>query len=367
MPVALFITCVADTLFPEVGPSRRARAGTARPRGRLPGGADVLRPDAPQHRPSRRSAASLPVASSRPFATAEVVVSPSSSCVGTVREYYPRLRARGRRRTPRARGHVSWASASSSCRSSSCGGWASRTSAPRFRIASPTTRPATRCACSKIGDAPLRLLRRRARSRARASCPTPRSAAASAARSRQERGHVAGDAGRQVRQRDRHGRRGLHRRRHLVPAAHRRRAQPARQRRAGRAPGRDPGRRRGGRERAVQLPGGGARASSPNEQLRAQPAQRHAHDPDEASRGRRRARRTGRSCARPAAAIKDDVLGRLDAYLVQFEAAVTAAGGHVHWARDAGEANEIVAGIVRRHGVERGRQGEVAHDGRDRA
>ena len=31
-------------------------------------------------------------------------------------------------------------------------------------------------------------------------------------------------------------------------------------------------------------------------------------------------------------AIKADVLAHLDAYLLQFEAAVTAAGGHVHWA-----------------------------------
>ena len=42
-------------------------------------------------------------------------------------------------------------------------------------------------------------------------------------------------------------------------------------------------------------------------------------------------------------AIKADVLAHLDEYLVQFEAAVTAAGGQVHWARDAAEANAIVA------------------------
>ena len=38
-------------------------------------------------------------------------------------------------------------------------------------------------------------------------------------------------------------------------------------------------------------------------------------------------------------AIKTDVLAHLDEYLLQFEAAVEAAGGHVHWARDAAEAN----------------------------
>ena len=50
-------------------------------------------------------------------------------------------------------------------------------------------------------------------------------------------------------------------------------------------------------------------------------------------------------------AIKAQVLAELDGYLVQFEAAVQAAGGVVHWARDADEANAIVAGIARAHGV----------------
>jgi L-lactate dehydrogenase complex protein LldF len=50
-------------------------------------------------------------------------------------------------------------------------------------------------------------------------------------------------------------------------------------------------------------------------------------------------------------AIKADVMSRLDEYLLQFEAAVTAAGGHVHWARDAAEANAVVAEVARAHGV----------------
>jgi L-lactate dehydrogenase complex protein LldF len=48
-----------------------------------------------------------------------------------------------------------------------------------------------------------------------------------------------------------------------------------------------------------------------------------------------------------AKAIKDHTLANLDTYLVQLEENVTKAGGHVHWARDAAEANEIVAGLVR--------------------
>ncbi len=51
------------------------------------------------------------------------------------------------------------------------------------------------------------------------------------------------------------------------------------------------------------------------------------------------------------AAIKDDVLSRLPELLLQLEAAVTAAGGVVHWARDAAEANTIVTGIAQQHGA----------------
>ena len=50
-----------------------------------------------------------------------------------------------------------------------------------------------------------------------------------------------------------------------------------------------------------------------------------------------------------ARAIKDHVLRHLAAYLEQFETACTAAGGKVHWARDADEANSIIVDIVRSH------------------
>jgi len=50
-------------------------------------------------------------------------------------------------------------------------------------------------------------------------------------------------------------------------------------------------------------------------------------------------------------AIKADVLANLGDYLVQFEAAVTAAGGQVHWARDAAEANAVVVDVARANGV----------------
>ncbi len=50
------------------------------------------------------------------------------------------------------------------------------------------------------------------------------------------------------------------------------------------------------------------------------------------------------------AAIKERTLRHLDHYLLQAEAQVTAAGGIVHWARDAAEANAIVTELVRATG-----------------
>ncbi|MFF0484908.1 LutB/LldF family L-lactate oxidation iron-sulfur protein [Streptomyces sp. NPDC004435] len=48
--------------------------------------------------------------------------------------------------------------------------------------------------------------------------------------------------------------------------------------------------------------------------------------------------------------IKDQTLHRLDYYLEQLEQAVTTAGGTVHWAADAAEANRIVADLVKATG-----------------
>ncbi len=45
--------------------------------------------------------------------------------------------------------------------------------------------------------------------------------------------------------------------------------------------------------------------------------------------------------------IKQHTLRHLDAYLEQFESACIRAGGHVHWARDADEANGIIVSLVR--------------------
>lgn len=50
-------------------------------------------------------------------------------------------------------------------------------------------------------------------------------------------------------------------------------------------------------------------------------------------------------------AIREHVLSNLDSYLTQFEESCTRAGGHVHWARDAEEANRIVLELVRAQAV----------------
>lgn len=51
-----------------------------------------------------------------------------------------------------------------------------------------------------------------------------------------------------------------------------------------------------------------------------------------------------------ASAIKTHTLRYLDHYLLQFEAACTAAGGHVHWAADADEANRIIVDLIKQIG-----------------
>ena len=61
---------------------------------------------------------------------------------------------------------------------------------------------------------------------------------------------------------------------------------------------------------------------------------------------------TGRSCARPAEAIKAATMARLDEHLIALEEQVTARGGTVHWARDADEANAIVTRLVQATGAD---------------
>jgi len=93
-----------------------------------------------------------------------------------------------------------------------------------------------------------------------------------------------------------------------------------------------------------------ARRELANGRLRAN--LRHATDTIRAKRARAVAELPDWEELREAGkAIKADVLANLGDYLLQFEAAVEAAGGRVHWARDAAEANAAVAAVARSHGV----------------
>jgi L-lactate dehydrogenase complex protein LldE len=90
MRVALFVTCLTDTLVPETG------IATVRLLERL--GHTVEFPRAQTccgqmhlNTGYHDEARSLARRFVRVFGDAEVVVAPSASCVGTVREYYPRL------------------------------------------------------------------------------------------------------------------------------------------------------------------------------------------------------------------------------------------------------------------------------------
>jgi len=83
-----------------------------------------------------------------------------------------------------------------------------------------------------------------------------------------------------------------------------------------------------------------------NPQLRKNVA--HAIDVIQAKRGRLVAEKADWQELRTAAsAIRAHALEHLDEYLIQFEERCTAAGGKVHWAADADEANRIIAGILR--------------------
>jgi len=94
-----------------------------------------------------------------------------------------------------------------------------------------------------------------------------------------------------------------------------------------------------------------ARVELQNDQLRAN--LRNATDTIRAKRARVVAEVPDWEALRDAGrAIKEEVLARLDEYLAQFESAVEAAGGVVHWARDAAEANAVVAEVARSHGAD---------------
>src|SRR3954453_14367125 len=158
----------------------------------------------------------------------------------------------------------------------------------------------------------------------------------------QERRHGVGDARGQGRSPPRNGPGGLPSRRRLLPDAHRRRPL------ADGCAGSHAARR--GDPRVVTSFPEAARVRLANPQLRANLA--NATTTIRAKRARVVAEVPDWEELREAgSAIKANTLARLDEYLVQFEEALVAAGAQVHWARDAAEANAVVAGVARAHGV----------------
>lgn len=92
-----------------------------------------------------------------------------------------------------------------------------------------------------------------------------------------------------------------------------------------------------------------ARESTRDEQLRAN--LRHATHTIRTKRATAISELTDWAELRQAgAAVKDHTLAHLDHYLLQLEAAVTDAGGTVHWATDADDANRIATDLVRATG-----------------
>lgn len=92
-----------------------------------------------------------------------------------------------------------------------------------------------------------------------------------------------------------------------------------------------------------------AEISTKDERLRGN--LRHATHTIRDKRAKAVAELTDWSALRSAGArVKDHTLRHLDHYLEQLEEAVTAAGGTVHWAADAEEANRIVTRLVRETG-----------------
>src|SRR3954452_914828 len=324
----------------------REAARAARARGRLPGGADLLRADARQLRLRRGG---------RP---AGAPLRPGLRRARRDRDPFRVVRRDGPRRLPAPRR----AGAGRPARRRGGGGGAARARAQRAAGRRPR-RGGRRRVLPAPGDLPPDLPRAAlAQGRRPPAAPPapgeghrPRRAAGcrDVLRLRrdvrgEERRHVGGDAHGQDAGGARHARGDLHGAGQLVPPAHRRRALPCAGRDAHGAPGRDP-----------RLDGGGvsdkgfpaaAREALANTQQRRNLG--HATRTIRAKRAGVVGEVADWEALRDAgAAIKASAMARLPELLEQLEASVQAAGGQVHWARDGAEANAILTGIVRSHGA----------------
>ena len=226
MRIALFVTCLADTLFPDVGKSTTVLLERLGHRVDFPQ-AQTCCGQMHVNTGYQREALPLVRRYVDAFEPYDVIVAPSGSCVGSIRHQHAMVARRlgdaalARRAEAAGRAHLRAVRAAHR----RAAGW--RTWAPTTRTGSPTTRPATRCGCCGsatgrcgccarcAGLRPGRAARRGCLLRVRRHVRA------------EERRHLDRDAGRQDAQRPRHRGRGMHRRRQLVPDAHRRRPVPA--------------------------------------------------------------------------------------------------------------------------------------------
>ena len=359
MRVALFIACFNDALAPDVGQA------TVRVLEHL--GHEVVFPEAQTccgqmhfntgYRDRVRAAGPR---FADVFERLDVVVTPSPSCASMVRHHHAtRGRARRRRRgsprtSPRVAPRVLELTRVPRRRARR-----DRRRRRASRTGSRSTRPATRSGCSRSAIA------RGACSRAvdgpRARGHRGRRPVLRVRRDvrDQERRDVAGDGRRQARRR-----RGQRRRRCSPPPTPRAcstsaACSAARGRRSGcsTSPRSSPRAMRPPApagaapmpaadapvRRHAAVPGGrprGARGRAAAHNL----AARHDDHPRQARTGRGRAARTGRTCGSPAPRSRTTSSRACRSSSSELEANVTAAGGVVHWARDAEEANAIVVG-----------------------
>ena len=197
----------------------------------------------------------------------------------------------------------------------------------------------------RIGDAPLRLLRNVAGIEL---VELPQASDLLRLRRHlrgQERRHVGGDADRQAPRGPRHRRRGRLLGRQLVPAAHRRRAVAAAQRGARDARRRDPGARDDARARRA-FPDGRARGARATRSCAATCARPRTTIRDKRAAVVAELRRLGGAARGGAPRSRRTPSATSTATSTTSSASVTARGGVVHWARDAAEANAIVARLT---------------------
>ena len=382
MKIALMITCLADALYPQVGKATVALLE------RL--GHEVAFPQAQtccgqMHVNTGYQREALPLVRHHVevFEPYEVVVAPSGSCVGSVRHQHAMVarRAGDEALAERAEAVAARTYELSELLVDVLGVEDVGAYYPHRVTYHPTCHSLRML---RVADKPLRLLRH-VRGMTLEELPDAEQCCGFGGTfALKNAGHLDGDAGRQDAPRAVHRGGGADGGRCVVPDAHRRRPLPAALGHEDGASGRDPGRARitlfwplfprtstGGAMTTIDLgmPGrepvhapagvGHLRGALPfpaaaQDALGDTQLRRNLGHATRTIRNKRAAvvaelddweelRRAGE-------AIKTATMARLDEHLERLEAAVTARGGVVHWARDANEANQIVTDLVRATG-----------------